>query len=93
MLARRHASGGVVVDNHQVDGVSGSFEMPLDVPAAVREAEAKNNRNGELTILFDPRIRSGDDIVKPLCLGAQAMPQQAVVTRLLAYLNQMMNSH
>ncbi|CAK7231833.1 hypothetical protein SCUCBS95973_008055 [Sporothrix curviconia] len=82
LLARQHGADGVVVSNHggrQVDGAVGSLEMLPEVVAAVREAEAREARETEsigaqpFTILFDSGIRTGSDIIKALCLGAQAV--------------------
>ncbi|MER5556317.1 lactate 2-monooxygenase [Streptomyces sp. NPDC002793] len=58
---------GVVVSNHggrQVNGAVGS----LDVLPAVVEA-----CGGHLDVLFDSGIRTGDDVLKALALGARAM--------------------
>ncbi|ERS97944.1 hypothetical protein HMPREF1624_06116 [Sporothrix schenckii ATCC 58251] len=87
LLARQYGADGVVVSNHggrQVDGAVGSLEMLPEVVAAVRTAEARDageaERNGTgplqpapFTILFDSGIRTGSDVIKALCLGAQAV--------------------
>ncbi|CAK7220528.1 hypothetical protein SBRCBS47491_004219 [Sporothrix bragantina] len=82
LLARQYGADGVVVSNHggrQVDGAVGSLEMLPEVVAAVRDAEAREAREKEsigkqpFTILFDSGIRTGSDVVKALCLGAQAV--------------------
>jgi lactate 2-monooxygenase len=87
LLARQYGADGVVVSNHggrQVDGAVGSLEMLPEVVASVRAAEARDTgeaeRNGTgaqqpapFTILFDSGIRTGSDVIKALCLGAQAV--------------------
>ncbi|KAL1892508.1 hypothetical protein Sste5346_007020 [Sporothrix stenoceras] len=87
LLARQYGADGVVVSNHggrQVDGAVASLEMLPEVVAAVRAAEARDageaERNGTssqqpapFTILFDSGIRTGSDVIKALCLGAQAV--------------------
>ncbi|CAK7240063.1 MAG: hypothetical protein STHCBS139747_001499 [Sporothrix thermara] len=82
LLARQYGADGVVVSNHggrQVDGAVGSLEMLPEVVAAVRNAELREAREMDstgrqpFTILFDSGIRTGADIIKALCLGAQAV--------------------
>jgi L-lactate dehydrogenase (cytochrome) len=68
--ARRAVDAGanaLVVSNHggrQLDGVAPSIRALPEVVAAVR---------GQIEILVDGGIRRGSDIVKALCLGAQAV--------------------
>jgi L-lactate dehydrogenase (cytochrome) len=68
--ARRAIDAGaaaIVVSNHggrQLDGVSASLRVLPEIVAAV---------NGQLEVLMDGGIRRGTDIVKALCLGAQAV--------------------
>ena len=67
----RHAidagAAAIVVSNHggrQLDGVSASLRVLPEIVAAV---------NGQIEVLMDGGIRRGTDIVKALCLGAQAV--------------------
>jgi L-lactate dehydrogenase (cytochrome) len=68
--ARRAVDEGVdalVVSNHggrQLDGVAPTLRVLPEVMAAV---------NGRVEVLLDGGIRRGSDIVKALCLGAQAV--------------------
>jgi len=68
--ARRAVDSGasaLVVSNHggrQLDGVAPSIRVLPEVVAAVR---------GQIEILVDGGIRRGSDIVKAMCLGAQAV--------------------
>jgi isopentenyl diphosphate isomerase/L-lactate dehydrogenase-like FMN-dependent dehydrogenase len=68
--ARRAVDQGaaaVVVSNHggrQLDGVSASIRALPEIVAAV---------NNQVEVLVDGGIRRGADIVKALCLGAQAV--------------------
>jgi L-lactate dehydrogenase (cytochrome) len=68
--ARRAVDGGadaIVVSNHggrQLDGVAATLRVLPEVVAAV---------NGQIEILMDGGVRSGNDIVKALCLGARAV--------------------
>ena len=68
--ARRAADAGaqaLVVSNHggrQLDGVPATLRMLPEVVAAV---------GGQVEVLMDGGIRRGSDIVKALCLGAQAV--------------------
>ena len=68
--ARRAVDAGadaLVVSNHggrQLDGVAPSIRVLPEVVAAVR---------GQIEILVDGGIRRGSDIVKAMCLGAQAV--------------------
>ncbi|KAJ5612209.1 hypothetical protein N7510_005403 [Penicillium lagena] len=58
---------GIVVSNHggrQVDGAIGSLEALPEIVDAVGD---------KMTVLFDSGIRTGVDIIKALCLGAQAV--------------------
>lgn len=76
--ARRAVDEGaaaVVVSNHggrQLDGVAASLRALPEVVKAV---------NGQAEILMDGGIRRGTDIVKAICLGAQAV----LVGRAYAY--------
>jgi isopentenyl diphosphate isomerase/L-lactate dehydrogenase-like FMN-dependent dehydrogenase len=68
--ARRAAQAGmdgVVVSNHGGRQVAGSIAAADALP---RVAEAVGDR---LAVLFDSGIRTGDDIVKALALGARAV--------------------
>jgi isopentenyl diphosphate isomerase/L-lactate dehydrogenase-like FMN-dependent dehydrogenase len=68
--ARRAVDQGaaaIVVSNHggrQLDGVSASIRALPEIVAAV---------NNQVEVLVDGGIRRGADIVKALCLGAQAV--------------------
>lgn len=65
-LAAEAGCAGIVVSNHggrQVDGAIGS----LDALPACREAA------GDMAVLFDSGIRSGSDVLKAVCLGADAV--------------------
>ena len=77
LLARQHGADGVVVSNHggrQVDGAVASLDVLPEVVKAVRDAEeASSSGQPPFTILFDSGIRTGADIVKAVCLGAQAV--------------------
>jgi isopentenyl diphosphate isomerase/L-lactate dehydrogenase-like FMN-dependent dehydrogenase len=58
---------GIIVSNHggrQLDGAVPSLEMLPQVVDAV---------GNQTTVLFDSGIRTGADIIKALCLGAQAV--------------------
>ncbi len=58
---------GIVVSNHggrQCDGAVASLEMLPEIVARV---------GGRATVLFDSGVRTGVDVVKALCLGAQAV--------------------
>ena len=58
---------GIIVSNHggrQLDGAVGSLEMLPDIVEAVGD---------KITVLFDSGIRTGVDIIKALCLGAQGV--------------------
>ena len=48
----------------QVDGAIGSLEVLPEIVDAVGD---------KMTVLFDSGIRTGADIIKALCLGAQAV--------------------
>ncbi|EPE04788.1 fmn-dependent dehydrogenase [Ophiostoma piceae UAMH 11346] len=77
LLARKYGADGVVVSNHggrQVDGAVASLAVLPEVVKAVRDAEnGDRNRHSPFTILFDSGIRTGADVVKAVCLGAQAV--------------------
>src|SRR4030095_13432586 len=68
--ARRAVDAGaaaLVVSNHggrQLDGVAPSIRVLPEVVSAVR---------GQIEVLVDGGIRRGSDIVKAMCLGAQAV--------------------
>src|SRR5207245_1248852 len=65
--AREHGMDAVVVSNHggrQVDGAVAS----LDALPAIIDAVGD-----ELEVLLDSGVRSGADIVKALCLGADGV--------------------
>jgi isopentenyl diphosphate isomerase/L-lactate dehydrogenase-like FMN-dependent dehydrogenase len=68
--ARRAVDAGatsLVVSNHggrQLDGVAPSIRVLPEVVAAVQ---------GQIEILVDGGIRRGSDVVKAMCLGAQAV--------------------
>ncbi|HZF91722.1 lactate 2-monooxygenase [Streptomyces sp.] len=66
-LAAEAGVDGVVVSNHGGRQVAGSVAAADALP---RVAEAVGDR---LTVLFDSGIRTGDDIVKALALGARAV--------------------
>lgn len=76
--ARRAVDEGaaaIVVSNHggrQLDSVHASLHVLPEIVAAV---------NGQAVVLMDGGIRRGSDIVKALCLGAQAV----LVGRAYAY--------
>jgi isopentenyl diphosphate isomerase/L-lactate dehydrogenase-like FMN-dependent dehydrogenase len=76
--ARRAIDGGadgIVVSNHggrQLDTVSASLRALPEVVAAV---------NGQAAVLMDGGVRRGSDIVKAICMGAQAV----LVGRAYAY--------
>jgi L-lactate dehydrogenase (cytochrome) len=58
---------GIVVSNHggrQLDGVAGSIRALPGIVEAV---------GGRCEIIFDGGIRRGSDVVKAICLGAQAV--------------------
>jgi len=66
-LALQHGCQGIIVSNHggrQCDGAVGSLEMLPHIVDAVGK---------DMTVLFDSGIRTGVDIIKALCLGAQAV--------------------
>ena len=67
---------GVVVSNHggrQLDGAIASLEVLPEIAEAVRGKRAKSDESREFTVLFDSGIRTGVDVIKALCLGAQAV--------------------
>jgi lactate 2-monooxygenase len=66
-LAAEHGADGVIVSNHggrQVDGSVGALRMLPEVRDAVGD---------ELTVLFDSGVRTGADVFKAVCLGADAV--------------------
>jgi lactate 2-monooxygenase len=66
-LAVEHGVDGIVVSNHggrQVDGAVGSLQMLPEVRDAVGD---------DVTVLFDSGIRTGADVFKAVCLGADAV--------------------
>ncbi|KAI3397475.1 hypothetical protein diail_10687 [Diaporthe ilicicola] len=66
-MAVRHGVDGIILSNHggrQLDGAVPSLEVLPGIVDAVHK---------ELTVLFDLGIRTGADIVKALCLGAEAV--------------------
>lgn len=65
--AARHGVDGIIVSNHggrQLDGAVPSLEVLPEIVDAVGK---------EVTVLFDSGIRTGADVVKALCLGAEAV--------------------
>ncbi len=65
--AARRGLDGIVVSNHggrQVDGALASLDALPPIAAAV---------GGELAVLFDSGVRGGADVLKALCLGADAV--------------------
>ncbi|MBW3618981.1 MAG: lactate 2-monooxygenase [Actinobacteria bacterium] len=65
--AQDHGVDGIVVSNHggrQVDGAVGALEMLPEVRGAVGD---------DLAVLFDSGIRTGADVYKAVCLGADAV--------------------
>jgi isopentenyl diphosphate isomerase/L-lactate dehydrogenase-like FMN-dependent dehydrogenase len=66
-LAAEAGMDGVVVSNHGGRQVAGSVAAADALPAV---AAAVGDR---LTVLFDSGIRTGDDVVKALALGAEAV--------------------
>ncbi|WP_329143940.1 lactate 2-monooxygenase [Streptomyces sp. NBC_01456] len=67
LLAAEAGMDGVVVSNHGGRQVAGSVAAADALP---RVAKAAGDR---LTVLFDSGIRTGDDIVKALALGAKSV--------------------
>lgn len=67
LLAAEAGMDGVVVSNHGGRQVAGSVAAADALP---RVAQAAGER---LTVLFDSGIRTGDDIVKALALGAKSV--------------------
>jgi isopentenyl diphosphate isomerase/L-lactate dehydrogenase-like FMN-dependent dehydrogenase len=64
-LALEHGVDGIVVSNHggrQVDGSVASLDALVEVRAAV-----------DVPLLVDGGIRGGADVIKALCLGANAV--------------------
>ena len=74
LMAVEAGADGIVVSNHggrQLDGAIGSLDILPDIVDAVK---GEKTRNGEgLTVLFDSGVRTGADIIKALCLGAQGV--------------------
>jgi len=65
--AARRGLDGIVVSNHggrQVDGAIASLDALPPIAEAV---------GGKLAILFDSGVRGGADVLKALCLGADAV--------------------
>jgi lactate 2-monooxygenase len=65
--AARRGLDGIVVSNHggrQVDGAIASLDALAPIAAAVGD---------ELAVLFDSGVRGGADVLKALCLGADAV--------------------
>ncbi|MCF3174130.1 lactate 2-monooxygenase [Streptomyces sioyaensis] len=67
LLAAEAGMDGVVVSNHGGRQVAGSVAAADALP---RVAQAAGDR---LTVLFDSGIRTGDDILKALALGAKSV--------------------
>ncbi|TXC96483.1 lactate 2-monooxygenase [Streptomyces sp. ISID311] len=67
LLAAEAGMDGVVVSNHGGRQVAGSVAAADALP---RVAKAAGDR---LTVLFDSGIRTGDDILKALALGAKSV--------------------
>jgi lactate 2-monooxygenase len=66
-LAVDHGIQGIIVSNHggrQLDGAIASLEVLPEIAAAVGD---------KITVLFDSGIRTGVDVIKALCLGAEAV--------------------
>ncbi|KGO69739.1 Aldolase-type TIM barrel [Penicillium italicum] len=66
-LALKHGCDGIVVSNHggrQVDSAIGSLDLFPEIVDAVGD---------KMTVLFDPGIRKGSDVIKAPCLGAEAV--------------------
>ncbi|KAI9839711.1 MAG: hypothetical protein M1837_002058 [Sclerophora amabilis] len=66
-MAVEHGVQGIIVSNHggrQLDGAIGSLSVLPEISAAV---------GSQLTVLFDSGIRTGVDVLKALCLGADAV--------------------
>ena len=62
-----HGASAIVVSNHggrQLDGVAPTLRVLPEVVSAV---------NGHAEVLLDGGIRRGSDVVKAMCLGAQAV--------------------
>lgn len=71
LKAVEHKVDGVIVSNHggrQCDGAVGSLDMLPEVVEAVRGQ--KGGLGGDFKVLFDSGIRTGVDVIKALCLGA-----------------------
>ncbi|MCI3920437.1 alpha-hydroxy-acid oxidizing protein [Paenibacillus sp. TRM 82003] len=67
LLAKEHGADGIIVSNHggrQLDGAIGTLDALPDIVEAI---------NGSIPILLDSGIRHGADIIKALCLGADAV--------------------
>lgn len=77
---RAHQAGmdGVIVSNHggrQLDGAIGSLDMLPEIVEAVRgkRTSGRPGCDDEFAVLFDSGVRTGVDVIKALCLGAQAV--------------------
>ncbi|MFF7230967.1 alpha-hydroxy-acid oxidizing protein [Streptomyces sioyaensis] len=67
LLAAEAGMDGVVVSNHGGRQVAGSVAAADALPRVVKAA------GDRLTVLFDSGIRTGDDILKALALGAKSV--------------------
>lgn len=67
---------GVEVSNHggrQLDGAVGSLEMLPEIVEAVKGKTCARDPNEKFRVLFDSGVRTGVDVIKAYCLGADAV--------------------